>query len=241
MEMEEVLNSLETLKLELQKVANANACVERTVSAAQSLCNAFRESADRMASFRGNLEEVYQEVDVLKKGLVSLIPDFDEKVTATCHKLERNVEEFHQELDSFDKKFARTSDRVDASVKNLSTSLSDGFLNVQSDVKDGVGRMISASKDSEIMDAVASVSSDITTLTTDTASQAEKTSARFQHLNEQVDSVEKSVGKGDKALHESFDAFRSKQSAIGKLVIALLFLSTLQAIGLVALAAYMLR
>ena len=117
-------------------------------------------------------------------------------------------------------------------------------------VRTSVDRMINASKDLEILNAVTSlgagvqavatsiqtVSADISRLEGDVVVLSRETREDFLCQSKKIDSTNETVSKCEAELRAEINAVRDKQASTGKLVVTILILTLLQFVGIVALA-----
>ena len=154
MELKDVLDALENLKVELEAIKSANDNVERAVTGAagvskrlqnvgekmQSLVNAIGESqarfdADCIEPLRGKVTELVSAGNDLQKASGEIEASFSkscsktsqkfqQSISETCADLNQRIDEFHKELDAFGKQIGRMTERIESQNADINEKLS---------------------------------------------------------------------------------------------------------------------
>ena len=176
MEIADVLTALEELKNGIAAVKSANENVEKAATAARKVCEAFSKCSSKIDAFpkvvfepiNGKVAEIAEataqmvkscteSVEGLRAETKSIAGAFSVTVGNSCNRIQEDISEFHRELDSFDSKLQRLTNRVEAKtdgvveeIRKLAGGTHDDLQLLQNSQTEASGRMNAAVKESRI-------------------------------------------------------------------------------------------
>lgn len=237
MEISDVLAALEELKNGIAAVKSANENVERAANAARMVCEAFGECSSKLDGFsttvmdpiRGKVDEIAvasaqmvrncaESVDGLRVETKNIVDMFNGTISRSCDRIQNDINEFHREIESFESKLTRVTDRVEektdgvvSEVRKQSKAVHDDLDGLKSSQETALGKVSADIAESKIAlkSIVESCRDDVVkTMATESANVSENVGVAKGELLSAVRSARKA------AIVSAIIAFVSAASAI---------------------------
>lgn len=138
MEIADVLAALEELKNGIAAVNSANENVEKAATAARKVCEAFASCSSQLQGFpetvmnpiKDKVAEISEASSRMVKTFSTTVEDlrsetkkisdsFNATILASCERIQSDIAEFHREVESFDAKLSRMTNRVEEKTNTV--------------------------------------------------------------------------------------------------------------------------